>query len=887
MIVQFSIRYLTLACLTFSVLSVSSISSIAQISGLITDNKSGKPLGGVEVFVNKTILHTQSDELGQFRLEEVPTGFHEIVLYRKGYALYQSSMKVQPDRAYNLNLSLIASKKKKGTRLTEEEKVMLKDKFSPASNASLLATLNTNDFEATEEDGKRILTAKAPLIIENEITGYRIFFYMMGLPLPDLSLAPVKYELLPSAGIQQNIDWEKNRKKYFLGSPRHWLMAMSADKLVEEGYSIQDEKRNNIEAKSLISVSSLAGYSTLTIAQPLTVIYKNDGTMETSKVIADIPVDVNREGLLINSKALVVTGDMAKKLGDELPFDFQPIAGDVEIVYSQTIEQFYEKVYVHTDKPYYYPGEPIWFKGYINYKEPAWRDSLSKVMYVELINPDKKITLTKILKIDSGFFSNDFILSDSLKAGNYYLRAYTNLNRNFGDSALFLKQIPILSITDKVDREQENMAESVSSFLTISHNKEKYNTREKITLTIQVKDKQGKPLASNLSMTITDVVQVVPITEQETILNGFPFEKNNTSKVIDLKYPVEYGVGFTGRFKNDNDKPEKATLTILQMKPRTMMMATTDEKGIFSLTGLDFYDTATFSFKADKARDNPYGKVELMPREVPPMDFEESKHSISVQNTQSQQRIISEYEVPKGVRLLEGVEVKARRIEEQYEKDYRVKRPYGKPDYVLKEKDINTGYGNLLFSIQGKFPGLIVRETEIGWVVYTQRGAGSSYANKKEVTVMINDVPVGGSPAQIISSINPQTVEAIEFTNRINVLYGSSSGFGVLSIYTKQGATEEDIRVAPNFQTINTQGYFSARNYKFPDYESKETDVTKADYRSTIYWNPEVVTDAKTGTASISFFASDLQGKYRIVAEGITQHGEPIRGVYFLEVDNN
>ena len=146
-------------------------------------------------------------------------------------------------------------------------------------------------------------------------------------------------------------------------------MAMSADKLVEEGYSIQDEKRNNIEAKSLISVSSLAGYSTLTIAQPLTVIYKNDGIMETSKVIADIPVDVNREGLLINSKALVVTGDMAKKLGDELPFDFQPIAGDVEIVYSQTIEQFYEKVYVHTDKPYYYPGEPIWFKGYINYKE--------------------------------------------------------------------------------------------------------------------------------------------------------------------------------------------------------------------------------------------------------------------------------------------------------------------------------------------------------------------------------------------------------------------------------------------------------------------------------------------------------------------------------------
>ena len=884
MIVQFSIRYLTLACLTFSVLSVASISSIAQISGLITDNKSGKPLGGVEVFVNKTILHTQSDELGQFRLEEVPTGFHEIVLYRNGYALYRSSMKVQPDRAYNLKLALVASKKKKGTRLTEEEKVMLKGKFSPASNASLLATLNTNDFEATEEDGKRILTAKAPLIIENEITGYRIFFYMMGLPLPDLSLAPVKYELLPSAGIQQNIDWEKNRKKYFLGSPRHWLMAMSADKLVEEGYSIQDEKRNNIEAKSLISVSSLAGYSTLTIAQPLTVIYKNDGTMETSKVMADIPVDVNRAGLLINSKALVVTGDMAKKLGDELPFDFQPIAGDVEIVYSQTIEQFYEKVYVHTDKPYYYPGEPIWFKGYINYKEPAWRDSLSKVMYVELINPDKKITLTKILKIDSGFFSNDFILSDSLKAGNYYLRAYTNLNRNFGDSALFLKQIPILSITDKVDREQENMAESVSSFLTISQNKEKYNTREKITLTIQVKDKQGKPLASNLSMTITDVVQVVPITEQETILNGFPFEKNNTSKVIDLKYPVEYGVGFTGRFKNDNNRPEKATLTILQMKPRDVMMATADEQGVFSLTGLNFYDTVTYSFKADKAKNYPYGKVEILPRDMPAPKFD-SKFTLRVQSAQSIQRIISEYEVPRDVRLLKGVVVKASRLPDEQEKNYRVKRPYGNPDYVLTPKDINTAYPNLLYSLVGKVPGMEVKP-EVNSIVFT-RAKFNSINFSGSPLVTLNDVPLGGNAGDILAMINPSSIESIGFTKRINVMYGSQGASGVISIYTKTGFLGEDLKVTPNFQTLKIQGYSRSREFRFPDYDDKATDLKMADYRSTIYWNPDVRTDGKTGTTSISFFAADLQGKYRIVAEGITQNGEPIRGVYFLEVDNN
>ena len=149
---------------------------------------------------------------------------------------------------------------------------------------------------------------------------------------------------------------------------------------------------------------------------------------------------------------------------------------------------------------------------------------------------------------------------------------------------------------------------------------------------------------------------------------------------------------------------------------------------------------------------------------------------------------------------------------------------------------------------------------------------------------MVNDVPLGGSPADILSSINPESVESIELTNRINVLYGSFSGFGVLSIYTKQGPLEEDLKVAPNFQLIKLLGYSTPRLFKSPDYNDPKTDSTKADYRSTIYWNPNVLTDVKTGTATVSFFAADLPGKYRIVAEGVTQNGEPVRCVHFVDV---
>ncbi len=887
---RFHMKCFAFGCLILLASILISTIPYAQINGIITDSKTGKPLVGVEVFMNRTSLATQSDEAGQFKFENALTGFQELVLYKNGYSVYRSSMKIQTGRAYNLKLTLTASKKKKSTRLTEEEKSALKNKLMGSGDGNFVEVLNADELGTTVEGGQRILTAKSPLITQNNATGFLQKYYVEGFPLATLSDAPVKYESLPAYDMKQTIGWEKNRKTCFQGTSRHWLMVMVANRLKEESYSLHDEKGKEVDTKSLISVSSLAGYVTLTISQPLIILYKKeDGTIETSRVITDGPAEVNATGVLLNPRALTMEGAMTiKGLAWQLPLDYQPIAGDVEDAYAQTLERFYEKIYVRTDKPYYYPGEPMWFKGYIHYQEPNWRDSLSSVMYVELINPEKEITLTKTLKIDSGFFHNDFILPDTLMAGTYYLRAYTSLNRNFGDSTLFVKPIPILNVTDKVDHTQGKMEAIENNQLTITSDKKTYKTREKITLTLQTKDKEGKPLAANLSISVTDAVQVVPIAEPFTILNGYPFENEKQTKATELKYPVEYGISFSGKFLNDKGKPEKATLTILQMKPRNMMLAETNEQGAFSMTGFDFYDSATFSFKADKAKDYPYGKVELLPREVPPMDFKENNNNLTVQNTQSPQRIISEYEVPKDVRMLETVEVRARKIEEEYQKDYRIKRPYGKPDYVLKSKDINTSYGNLILSLQGKFPGLIVRQTEKGnWVVYTKRGELSSMSNIKEVMIMLNDVPMGGTPEAILFSINPETVASIEFTNRINVLYGSSSGFGVISIYTKQGGAVEDFSMTPNFQSIKIPGYSSMRKLKFPDYDDKTTDKTMADYRSTIYWNPNIVIDAKSGTATVSFFGADLPGKYRVVTEGVLQNGEAVRCVYITEVVND
>ncbi|MBK7652714.1 MAG: hypothetical protein IPJ20_20885 [Flammeovirgaceae bacterium] len=173
--------------------------------------------------------------------------------------------------------------------------------------------------------------------------------------------------------------------------------------------------------------------------------------------------------------------------------------------------------------------------------------------------------------------------------------------------------------------------------------------------------------------------------EWGTIEDKLTIGKEEINKITNLTYPLEYGIGFSGQFVNDTGKPEKTLLTFMQMKPRNVLLVETDAKGFFQQRGLNLYDTATFYYKADKAKDLPYGKVKLVERNHPAMDFTQPDYKIDVVEAGSVQRIFSEYEKPKDVTMLKEVEVKGRRIEIEQKVD-RVARPYGKPDYIVKEK---------------------------------------------------------------------------------------------------------------------------------------------------------------------------------------------------------
>ncbi len=102
-----------------------------------------------------------------------------------------------------------------------------------------------------------------------------------------------------------------------------------------------------------------------------------------------------------------------------------------------------EKVYLQLDKPYYAAGEDIWFKTYVTAGSKHILSGISGVVTVELVNPKSLVQQYVKLPLAGGLTWGDFKISDTIKAGNYHIRAYTNWMRNAGSEYFYDQLIKI------------------------------------------------------------------------------------------------------------------------------------------------------------------------------------------------------------------------------------------------------------------------------------------------------------------------------------------------------------------------------------------------------------------------------------------------------------
>ena len=112
--------------------------------------------------------------------------------------------------------------------------------------------------------------------------------------------------------------------------------------------------------------------------------------------------------------------------------------------YYQRVPQ--EHIYVHTDKPYYVPGDTVWFRAHLVDAVTHTPISRSRFVYVELHDQQADTLMQRIIvKCDSdGVFANAILLPKTMNGGSYTLAAYTQWMRNFPVERFYYKQLTVV-----------------------------------------------------------------------------------------------------------------------------------------------------------------------------------------------------------------------------------------------------------------------------------------------------------------------------------------------------------------------------------------------------------------------------------------------------------
>jgi len=154
--------------------------------------------------------------------------------------------------------------------------------------------------------------------------------------------------------------------------------------------------------------------------------------------------------------------------------------------------------------------------------------------------------------------------------------------------------------------------------------------------------------------------------------------------------------------------------------------------------------------------------------------------------------------------------------------------------------------------------------------------------NKTPMKFFLNGGAIEDTYLLNVRSDEVQSIEVYlkDGVSRLNSFYQCD---GIISITTKSGenapkATISDLpegilQVQGNVVTVTPKGYYGARVFYSPKYDNDKNMARQTnDLRSTIYWNPNIITD-KNGGAAFNYYNADGRGTYRAVIEGIDLDG--------------
>jgi hypothetical protein len=323
----------------------------------------------------------------------------------------------------------------------------------------------------------------------------------------------------------------------------------------------------------------------------------------------------------------------------------------------------------------------------------------------------------------------------------------------------------------------------------------------------------------------------------------------------------------------------KEVMGILQLKNQVNELLTSKVKddGSFLFPGLIFYDTAQvyYQFNNDKNKDftsrasfNIKSSLLNMPMSLQPgeawMYGYSRKDSILLKNNQVAERYFAQL-TPQKTKVLQTVVIKAKLKSKKQlmDEEYASGLFSGGDGYTFITEDdpFANNSQTVLSYLQGKVAGLQVNLTGPTPGLSWRGGTPSLFLNESPVDVeSIQSIPMSG--IAMIKVFRPPFIGA----------FGGGSG-GAIAVYYKKGASRND---AKELDHATVTGYTPVKQFYSPDYPAEQAN-SDADLRTTLYWNPFVLTDKTHRRLFLTFYNNDITKKFRVIIEGCNEQGKLTR----------
>ncbi|MEX6688612.1 hypothetical protein QTN47_13950 [Danxiaibacter flavus] len=171
------------------------------------------------------------------------------------------------------------------------------------------------------------------------------------------------------------------------------------------------------------------------------------------------------------------------------------------------------------------------------------------------------------------------------------------------------------------------------------------------------------------------------------------------------------------------------------------------------------------------------------------------------------------------------------------------------------------GQMNIFTYLQGRVAGLQITGAPSNTSLMWRGGAPDVYLDEMKVDVQqLQNIPM------------PDVAYVKAFTPPFFGSFGGGSN-GAIAVYTRKGG---DVKQAPGkgLPTKIVWGYSTMKEFYSPNYETFDERNEHSDVRSTLYWNPYVLTTQENHKIRLTFYNNDITEKYRVIVEGVTKDGK-------------